>query len=144
MTILISTVLAAVLAVAALALHPRHQSGQHPAAPDVAAPDQTRIENYANGTRRILLVAETPAADAEWLWTARVALAEAAIEAALQEQGAPYKACDLRHHGGRTPQARLLCWDIPAPHGLGVLTAYDRHVAALDELNAAVHVIADR
>lgn len=107
-----------------------------------ASEDDNRIEDYANGGRRLMLLARGDATDQQ-LWTARVQLMDAALDRGLRRAGAPYRAANLRSHGGSRDQVRLLVWSIPSPYGAVVLDDLDRNLHDIEHLNDSYRLISD-
>lgn len=103
--------------------------------------DLTRIEDYANGTRRMALISERSCGDVE-VWTARVVRIENVLNRALLHHGLELNASQLRAHTGCIEGHRVYGWEIPAPHGPAVLDAIAERCTGLNQLNRTGYYIA--
>lgn len=101
-----------------------------------------RVEDYANGGRRLMLYT-TGVAD----WKHRRDQVENALSQALLAAGlATTPARSLRLHGGSNGSTgRLQCWGIPAPHGPEVLGELAGLLAVAHDLGLGrdIHVRSD-
>ncbi|MEV4649058.1 hypothetical protein [Saccharopolyspora sp. NPDC049357] len=110
-------------------------------AEDVDNHELARVEDYANGSRRLMLYTTVGVDD----WKTRRDQVENALSQALIAAGLATPARSLRLHGGTVGRSRLQCWGIPGPHGPEVLEELAGLLAIAHELGLGqdVHVCSD-
>lgn len=94
-----------------------------------------RVEDYANGGRRIAVVSARAAAELD---PAAVALVELALDGALSRLDLPVRAEVLRSYEGLALGRRLCGWQIPAPFGADVADVLTEAVDALNHPRSQV------
>lgn len=101
-----------------------------------------RVEQYANGERRLQLISADPADEQHWHH--RRSQIEAALAQALTKSGMPNPDLrTLRLHSGRGCALRIQCWRVPAPYGHHALGELAGILATLDVLDERTDVVSD-